>query len=311
MNAVRYHQFGPSEVLQFEDVHRPVPGAGEVLVHVAATSFNPVDDHIRSGVLAEMIPITLPFVPGLDLAGTVAELGDGVIGFAVGDHVVAMLELGVAGAAAEYALAPAKSLVRVPKTVDLVDVAALPLTGLAAWQLLFDLAELKSGQTVLINGAAGAVGSVAVQLAVNAGATVVAVDDPRHADRLLAYGATQVHGPLDVSQDPREVGGPFDVLVNLVRVAPEIAEGLPRFVADGGIVVSSAGPLPEQPSRSVRSGNLWVRSDAGQLQELVALMDTGKLLVHVAERRALPELGAVHAAAAAGKLAGKIVLTAR
>jgi NADPH:quinone reductase-like Zn-dependent oxidoreductase len=115
MKAMRFHEFGSSEVLRYEDVDRPVPGPGQVLVRVAATSFNPVDDHIRAGVLAEMIPITLPYVPGIDLAGTVAELGADVTGLQVGDRVVAMLPLDSAGGAAEYALAPAESLARAPQ----------------------------------------------------------------------------------------------------------------------------------------------------------------------------------------------------
>ncbi|MBC8090643.1 MAG: NADP-dependent oxidoreductase, partial [Pseudonocardia sp.] len=152
MKAVRYHDFGSSEVLRYEEVERPVPGVGQVLVRVAATSFNPVDDHIRAGALAEMIPIALPFVPGIDLAGTVAEIGTEVTGVEVGDRVVAMLPLDVAGAAAEYVLAPAEALVAAPRTIELTDAAALPLSGLAAWQALFELAELKPDQTVLVNG---------------------------------------------------------------------------------------------------------------------------------------------------------------
>ncbi|MEK8144925.1 alcohol dehydrogenase catalytic domain-containing protein [Streptomyces sp. M10(2022)] len=91
MKAIRFHKFGSSDVLRYEDVDRPAPGTGQVLVRVAATSFNPVDDHIRAGVMAEMLPITLPYVPGIDLAGTVAELGAGVTGLEAGDRVVAML----------------------------------------------------------------------------------------------------------------------------------------------------------------------------------------------------------------------------
>lgn len=114
MKAIRFHEFGSSEVLRYEDVDRPVPGTGQVLVRVAATSFNPVDDHIRAGALAEMIPIALPYVPGIDLAGTVAELGADVTGLEVGDRVVAMLPLDSGGGAAEYVLAPAESLAPAP-----------------------------------------------------------------------------------------------------------------------------------------------------------------------------------------------------
>ncbi|NGO68323.1 NADP-dependent oxidoreductase [Streptomyces boncukensis] len=313
MKAMRFHEFGSSEVLRYEDVDRPVPGPGQVLVRVAATSFNPVDDHIRAGVLAEMLPVTLPYVPGIDLAGTVAGLGPDVTGFEVGDRVVAMLPLGSAGGTAEYAVAPAESLAPAPRTTELVDAAALPLTGLAAWQTAFELAELKpgqTGQTVLVNGAAGAVGSLVVQLAADAGAQVTAVDGPQHADRLRDYGAHRVADPLDLAAGPAAVGGPFQVVVNHVRLSPEELAQLTHYVADGGVAASSAGPVPEDPARGVRSANLWVRSDGAQLTELAAKVDAGALRLHVAAHRPATELAAVHEEAGAGRLPGKTVVLA-
>lgn len=308
MKAMRFHEFGSSEVLRYENVDRPVPDTGQVLVRVAATSFNPVDDHIRAGVMAEMMPISLPYVTGIDLAGTVAELGAGVTGVQVGDRVVAMLPLDSAGGAAEYALAPAESLAQAPATIELVDAAALPLTGLAAWQTTFELAELKPGQTVLVNGAGGAVGSLVVQLAVDTGAHVTAVDALQNADRLRAYGADRVVGPLDLAAGPDAVGGPFQVVVNHVRVSPVELAQLTNYVADGGVAVSTAGPIPEDPARGVRSASLWVRSDGAQLTELVAKVDAGKLRLHVAAHRSVAELAAVHADAGAGRLPGKTVV---
>ena len=308
MKAVRYHAYGTSEVLQYEEVDRPVPAAGQVLVRAAATSFNPVDDHIRAGVLAEVLPISLPFVPGLDLAGTVAEVGEGVTDVRVGDRVVAMLPLDSAGGTAEYVLAAAQAVVPAPSTLELTDAAALPMNGLAAWQSLFELAEIKPGQSILINGAGGAVGSLAVQLAVDAGAKVTAADLPQHADRLQTHGAHRVVGPLDLAAGPEAVDGPFDVLLNLVRVSPDELAVLASFVADGGVAASTAGPIPEQPQRAVRSASLWVRSEASQLSELVAKVDAGVLKLHVADRRPMDQLSAVHADAGAGRLLGKTVL---
>lgn len=310
MKTIRFHEFGSSEVLRYEDVERPAPGTGQVLVRVAATSFNPVDDHIRAGVLAEMIPIALPYVPGIDLAGTVAELGADVTGLEVGDRVVAMLPLHSAGGAAEYVLAPAESLAPAPRTVELADAAALPLTGLAAWQTAFELAEIKPGQTVLINGAGGAVGSLVVQLAVDAGAHVTAVDAPQHADRLRGYGADRVVAPLDLAAGPVAVGGPFQVVVNHVRLSPKELAQLTDYVADGGVAASTGGPIPEDPARGVRSASLWVRSDGAQLAELVAKVDAGKLRLHVAAHRPMAELAAVHEDAGAGRLHGKTVMLA-
>ncbi|MBC7303347.1 MAG: NADP-dependent oxidoreductase [Nocardia sp.] len=308
MKAVRFHEFGTSDVLRYEDIERPVPGSGQVLVRVAATSFNPVDDHIRAGVLAEMIPMRLPYVPGIDLAGTIAELGADVTGFEVGDRVVAMLPLESAGGAAEYVLAEARTLTPAPHTIDLVDAGALPLTGLAAWQTVFELAEVQPGQTVLVNGAAGAVGSLVVQLAVDAGAQVTAVDAPENADRLRSYGAKEVVDPLDLAAGPAAVGGPFQVVVNHVRVSPQELAQLTSYVADGGIAASTAGPIPEDTARGVRSASLWVRSDAAQLAQLVAKVDAGELALHIAAHRPVTELAAIHADA--GRLPGKTVVVA-
>jgi NADPH:quinone reductase-like Zn-dependent oxidoreductase len=308
VKAIRYHEFGSTEVLRQEEVERPVPGAGQVLVKVAATSFNPVDDHIRLGVLAEMIPTPLPITPGLDVAGTVAELGEGVSGLRVGDQVIAMFPLDVHGGAAEYAIVAADLVTSAPRSIALADAASLPLTGLAARQAVVELAGIRAGQTVLVNGAGGAVGSIVVQLAADAGAKVTAVDGPQHADRLSGYGAGKVVGPLDLVAGPAAVGGPFDVVVNHVRLAPEDLARLTPYVADGGIVVSSAGPVPADEARSVRTAGVWVSPNASHLADLVARVDSGRLTLHIADHRALEELPTVHRDASNGKLLGKTVI---
>lgn len=308
MRAIRYHEFGGTEVLRHEEVERPTPGAGQVLVAVTATSFNPVDDHIRLGVLAEMIPTPLPVTPGLDLAGIVAELGDGVSGVRVGDPVIAMFPLDQHGGAAEYAVVAADLLAPAPRTVELADAASLPLAGLAARQAVVELAEVRSGQTVLVNGAGGAVGGLVVQLAVDAGAAVTAVDAEQHAERLRGYGAVEVVGPLDLDAGPAAVGGPFDVVVNHVRLAPEELAELTAYVADGGIVVSSAGPVPVDEARSTRTAGVWVQPNSAHLADLAARVDGGRLRLHVVDRRPLQELPPVHEAAGQGRLPGKTVI---
>lgn len=308
MKAIRYHEFGGPQVLCQEEVQRPVPGVGQVLVKVVATSFNPVDDHVRLGVLAQAIPTPLPITPGLDVAGTVAELGDGTSGFQVGDAVIAMFPLDAHGGAAEYAVVAADLLTAAPSSVDLVDAASLPLIGLAARQAVLELAGVEPGQTVLVNGAGGAVGSIVVQLAKDAGATVTAVAGPQHAERLRGYGAARVVSPLDLDAGPAAVGGPFDVLVNHVRLAPDDLAKLTAYVGDGGIVVSSAGPVPGDEVRSVRTAGVWVGPDASALADLVARVDSGRLELHVVDRRPLEELAAVHEESGAGHLPGKTVI---
>ncbi|MDJ0392485.1 NADP-dependent oxidoreductase [Rhodococcus sp. G-MC3] len=309
MKAIRYHEFGGTDVLREETVNRPIPGPGEVLVQVAATSFNPVDDHIRLGLLAEAIPTPLPITPGLDVAGTVVELGNDVDGFRVGNSVVGMFPLDAHGGAAEFAVIAANHITAAPSTIPLTDAAALPLTGLAARQAVIELGGISAGQTVLVNGAGGAVGSLVVQLAAGAGAAVTAVDGPQHADRLRARGALNVVAPLNLDAKPDVVGGPFEVVINHVRLAPEDLAKLTAFVADGGIAVSSAGAIPTDDQRSTRSANVWVTPSGEHLADLVAHIDQGRLVLDIADRRPLHQLRAVHEDAAAGRLAGKTVLS--
>lgn len=305
MKAVRYHEFGSAEVLRHEEVENPVVGVGQVLVRVSATSFNPVDDHIRQGVLAEAIPTPLPITPGLDLSGTVEALGEGVSGLAVGDAVVAMFPLDQHGGAAEHAVVTADLVALAPKSLPLADAAALPLSGLAA----IELGDVRAGQTVLVNGAGGSVGGIVVQLATDAGAHVTAVDAPQHAERLQQYGAEKVVGPLDLDAGPAAVGGPFDLVVNHVRLAPEGLAKLTAYVADGGIAVSSAGPVPADEARSARTASAWVQPSGAHLTDLVGRIDAGRLALHIVDRRPLDELVAAHEEAAAGKLTGKTVIT--
>lgn len=309
MKAVRYHRYGASDVLTYEDAPRPVPGPQQVLVRVAATSFNPVDAGIRGGYLAEVYTVAFPHTPGVDVAGTVAELGEGVQGWKVGDAVVAFLPLDADGAAAQYALVPAASLAAAPTAVPLADAAALPEPALTAWQSLFEVAGLEAGQSILINGAGGAVGGYAVQLAKQAGAVVTATAKPQDADRLRRYGADHLIGYLDFSQSPIAVdGAPFDVVLNLVSTTPEQTEALIGVIADGGFHVATMVFGPENPERNVRTQRVFVRSDAEQLAELVRRVDAGELHIDIADRRPIAEAAAVHDASDAGRLHGKTIL---
>ncbi|MFJ8487455.1 NADP-dependent oxidoreductase [Streptomyces sp. NPDC094038] len=311
MKAVRFHQYGDPDVLRHEDVEQPVPGAGQVLVRVAATSFNPVDANIRAGFMQGPIPVTLPHTPGIDVAGTVDALGEGVTGIQVGDQVIGFLPMAGPGAAAEYVLAPAEALTPAPKSVALSDAAALPLVGLTAWQALFEHAELTAGQRVLVNGAGGAVGGYAVQLAEQAGAFVIATAGPRSSRRVTAAGAHEVidHTTADVVA---AVSRPVDVVLNLAPVEPARLDAFLGLIRPGGVLVNTTVwmPAPGDEERGVRGIDLFVRSDAGQLSHLVELIDGGELRVEVARRVPLAELPALHADAAAGALpGGKVVVT--
>ena len=306
MKAVRFHELGGPEVLRYEDADRPVAAAGEVLVRVAGSAFNAADTGIRGGTLP--FPVALPHVPGYDISGTVAALGDDVTGFAIGDTVVGFLPMGGSGSAAEYAAVPADALVSAPSSIELADAAALPSVGLTAWQALFDLGGLERGQRLLIVGAGGAVGGYAIQLAKRAGAYVIATASPRSRAAVTAKGADEVvdHTATTVLDS---VGEQVDVLLNLAPISEHDFAALVPLVRDGGIVVATTAWMttPGDESRGVRTGGVFVRSDVEQLAQLVALVDSGELTVDVAQRVPLSELPAIHAKAAAGELHGKVV----
>jgi NADPH:quinone reductase-like Zn-dependent oxidoreductase len=308
MKAVLYHRYGDSGVLQYEDIERPTPGPGQVVVKVAATSFNPVDAGIRGGYLSEVYAITFPHVPGVDVAGTVSDIGDGVRGWDVGDDVVGMLPLDANGAAAEYVVAPADALTAAPKSVALADSAALPTVGLTAWQALFEVAALKAGHTILINGAGGAVGGYAVQLAKKADAVVTATASARSANRLRQYAADRVIEYIDYTAVPLVEGAPFDVVLNLVSTSADETAALVGLVADGGFYVGTMTSGQDDPSRRVHAQRVFVRSDAVQLADLVSRVDAGQLSIDVADRRPLADVAAVHDGSDANQLPGKTIL---
>lgn len=311
MKAVRFHEYGDPTVLRYEDAAQPVPAAGQVRVRVAATSFNSVDGNIRGGFMRDPIPVVLPHTPGLDVAGTVDALGEGVDGFQVGDQVIGFLPMDRDGAAAEFVLAPADVLTAAPRSVSLADSAALPVVGLTARQALFDHGQLRSGQRVLINGAGGAVGGYAVQLAKGAGAHVIATASTRSGDAVKAAGADEV---VDHTATPvtAAVTEPVDLVLNLAPVDPAELAALVTLVRPGGAVVNTTVwmPAPSDEARGVRGIDLYVRSDAGQLAELVGQVDRGELRIDVAERVPLAELAALHARAAEGAVHGKVVVVA-
>jgi NADPH:quinone reductase-like Zn-dependent oxidoreductase len=316
MKAVRYHAYGDSDVLVDEEADRPVAGPGHVIVHVAGTAFNLLDAAIRAGLLQEVFPVTLPHIPNYDVSGVITEVGESVRGWSVGDAVIAFLPPIAPGAAAEYVAAPAEALATAPRTVDLIDAAALPSVGLTAWQSLFEHAGLKAGDSVLIDGAGGAVGGYAVQLATQAGATVTATAGTRSLDRVRSYGAERI---VDYAATPVAqalAGQRFNVVLHLAPTRPDLAPTSPGeiaqlvdLVADGGAFVSTTTAGPEDAARGVRTARVFVRSDAAQLAELVTRVDAGALRINVAERRPLTDLAAVHDQAAAGRLDGKTVLT--
>ncbi len=307
MKVVRFHEYGGTSVLRHEDAERPDLGPGQVLVRVAATSFNPVDAAMRAGYLQGAVPLRLPHVPGLDLAGTVTELGRGVTDLQVGQRVVGLLPLELDGAAADYVVVPVDLLATVPGSIDLPRAAALPI-ALTAWQALFEHADVQAGQRVLVLGAGGTVGGYAVQLARRAGAHVIASASPRSAAAVRGYGADEV---LDRTADTlgTSVTGRVDAVLNFAPLGPADAGAALDVLRPGGVLVTTVPPPPDPQGRDVRVLAMFVRGDAVQLAELVALVDAGELAVADGASVPLNELAAVHERSDAGQLHGKVVLT--
>ena len=309
MKAVRYHEFGGPDVLRYEEIALPTPGAGQVRVKVAASAFNAADNGMRAGFLP--IPVVLPHVPGYDVSGTVDALGEGVDSLEIGQAVIGFLPMERDGGAAQYVIAPADALVAAPTTTSLADAAALPSVALTAWQALFDDGALQAGQRVLIVGAGGVVGKYAIALAKRAGVHVVATASPRSIDAVRAAGADQIidHTRADLLG---AVDGQVDVLLNLAPIDPDRFSALVALVRDGGVVVSTTAfmPTPGDEARNVRAATVFVLPNRDRLTELTSLVDSGAVHLEVTRRIRLVELPALHAEAVAGRIAGKVIVLA-
>ncbi|MCS5714215.1 NADP-dependent oxidoreductase [Herbiconiux sp. CPCC 205716] len=307
MKAVRFHEVGGPEVLRYEEMPAPTPAAGEVRLRVAASAFNAADNGMRGGFLP--IPVVLPHVPGYDVSGTVDAIGEGVDGLAVGDPVIAFLPMERDGGAAEYVLAPAEAVTAAPTSIPLADAAALPSVALTAWQALFDEGRLEAGQRLLIVGAGGVVGKYAIRLAKRAGVHVIATASPRSIGAVRAAGADEIvdHTQAELLD---AVGGKVDVLLNLAPITPDQFAALVALVRDGGAVVSTTAFMatPDDADRGVRAATVFVLPNRERLAALVSLVDGGELEVEVTRRIPLTELHALHAEAAEGRLAGKVIV---
>jgi NADPH:quinone reductase-like Zn-dependent oxidoreductase len=308
MNAVVIHRYGGPDELVLTQVPRPEPGRGEVLVKVAAAAINPVDFKTRggSGVAGRLHGDPFPLILGWDAAGTVAALGDGVTGFAVGDEVYGLIRFPALGAAyAEYLTAPATDLAPQPSTLDATHAAAVPLAALTADQALFDVARVTGGQDVLITAGAGGVGHLAVQLAARAGARVTVTGSARNEAFARSLGAAEYKdyntGGFDAD------GKAYDVIVDLVGSEQTKAQSY-AAIRPGGIVVQIPAPPRDVPD-GVRVVNHLVHPDGARLREISAIIDAGELRVEVAEVLPLAEAAEAHRRSESGRTRGKLVLS--
>lgn len=299
MTAVQIVEYGPTEGLVLADsTGESEPGAGQILVKVAAAGINPVDTMITSGYFREMVPLNLPVTAGGDYSGVVEKVGAGVEGFAVGDRVIghASVLMGGPGTFADYVVAPAGMAAAAPGTLDLVDAAALPLVGASALQAL-DTCRLSPGQTVLVLGGAGAVGSIAVQAAKAAGMTVLSSAGAYDREYLAGIGADFAFD----YRDPSWLDGlaQIDAIVDATTgIEPEPYYAI---LKPGGVMVSLA--TQHDPERAQAAGveatYQMTTPSADLFGRLVRLVDSGSVRQRISGRYPIEE---VHAAIkAAGK----------
>jgi NADPH:quinone reductase-like Zn-dependent oxidoreductase len=305
MQAIQYRQFGAATELKLVEVARPVPQSREVLVRVVAASVNPVDWKVRNGEAAALVK-QFPVTPGYDLAGEIVAVGDGVQVRKVGDRVFAMRPLREPGTYAEYATVAENLVALKPTKATMEDAAALPLAALTAYQALFKTGELKSGQTVLIHGAAGGVGSFAVQMAKSRGAIAIGTGSARSvgyiqslgADRVIDYRATRFETVVkDVDLVIDTVGG--DTLARSYGV-----------IKKGGRIVSLIGKPDAQKAQQlgIKSGERLVVYPSGEeLAEIAQMVDAGEIKI---TKQVFPLKDVIKATeqSETGKTRGKIVL---
>ena len=291
--------------LQVEhDVPEPTPGPHDVVVEVHASAINPVDWKIREGRHADLVD--LPLTLGWDVAGTVVRTGEAVTKVEVGDAVFARPELTGDGAQADYACVAEDALAIAPASLSATEAAAVPLAGLTAWQALFDQAGLQEGERVLVQGAAGGVGHLAVQLAHHAHAYVIGTASARNHDWLRELGADELvdYHDTDVADAVDEVDVVFDT------VGGTAEEQSMAVLREGGrlVAIAQQPDHEEAARRGIEASWFLVSSDGDQLAELGRLVDDDELTVRIREVMPLDEVARAHELSESGHADGKIVL---
>ncbi|MFE5570574.1 NADP-dependent oxidoreductase [Amycolatopsis japonica] len=309
MRAVVVRRFGGPEVLEFAEVPVPEPGIGQVRVKMAAAGVNPVDAGTRSGFLTEagIVPPREVLGLGWDVAGTVDAVGDGVAGFATGDSVIGLRDRPSAalGTYAEFVVLDADALAAAPRTASPEEAATLPLNGLTAVQSL-DLLDLPPGATVMVTGAAGAVGGYAVTLAKARGFRVVAVAGSADEALVRGFGAEIFvpRGDFLADRVRAAIPGGVDAALDTALLG---LEALDAVASRGRFVVFAAGAAPI-PLRGITVEHVWIRADGAALTGLADMVDDGTLVLRVADTLPLSEAGKAHELLATGGLRGRLVL---
>jgi len=306
MKAIVIHEYGGPEVLKYEDVPRPEPKDDQLLVRVIAAGVNPVDGMIRSGMFAKGGNGAFPMILGGDIAGVVEKVGSKITKFKPGDPVFAYVSLDNNGGYAQYALTTERETASKPKSLTYVEAAAVPIVALTAWQALVDSAKLSAGQTVLIHGGSGGVGSFAIQIAKARGAKVIATASTANQDLLKELGADVA---IDYTKQKFEdVAKDVDVVLD--SVGKDTLARSYGVLKKGGFIVSIVA-RPDQTEldkHGIHGAALSVDPNSEELADIGKLIDQGKIRVIVSQTFPLSEAKTAQEQVATGHTRGKIVL---
>jgi NADPH:quinone reductase-like Zn-dependent oxidoreductase len=307
MKAVRFHTYGAPDVLVYEDVPKPEPAAGEVLVKVHAASINPIDWKIRAGHMRGFRDLPLPFILGWDVSGVIESAGQGVTQWRPGDEVYGLPDPARNGAYAEYIAVKEGGLARKPKSLDHIHAAAIPLAGLTAWQALFDAGGLQRGQKVLIQAAAGGVGHFGIQFAKIKELYVAGTASGRNQEFLIQLGCDL---PINYETTQfEEVIHDVDAVVE--SMGGEVRKRSWKVLKKGGILVALIGPPPsdeDAKAYGVRASIIWGQMNRDQLTEIASLADAGLVRPEIAAVFPLRDAARAHLMSQTEHVRGKIVL---
>src|SRR6266481_4194740 len=309
MKAIRIHNYGGPEVLNYEDAPRPKPQAGEVVVRVHAAGVNPIDWKVREGHMKDFWPHKFPLILGWDLSGVVEELGAGPAAagrFKIGDEVYSVPDPTRNGAYGDYIVVRESELALKPNSLHHIRAATVPLAALTAWQSLFDTAQLQPGQRVLIHAGSGGVGHLAVQLAKWKDAYVFATASTKNQDLLRKLGVDE---PIDYTQQRFEnVARNIDIVLD--TIGGETQERSWSVLKKGGVLVSLVQPPSEEKAKAlgVRAAFVASHPNGALLAEIAKIIDSGKLAPVINRILPLSEARRAHELSQSSHIHGKIAL---
>lgn len=306
MKAVRIHDYGDASVLRYEDAPEPAFAPDEVLVRVVGTSVNPVDWKIRQGHLKDMLPFSMPFIPGWDVSGIVHAVGAQVRRFKPGDAVYGRPDIARNGTYAEYVAVRESELANKPRTISHIEAGVLPLAGITAWEAVVTAGGVQAGQRVLVHAAAGGVGSLAIQIAKARGAHVIGTASGGNRALVESLGVDQF---IDYkTQELQDAGRNVDLVID--TIGGQVQHDSFAVMGPEAMLVSTVGDPTTDPARrhGQRAKGIFIQPNVPVLDQLTMMVDDGPLRVVICAEFGLKDIRRAHALSESGHAVGKIAI---